>query len=197
MDGRADRTHFALRVAGPTGGPAPAAATWDPETASIELARAEDLRLQLRYLDPWAPSDLKLVVVTRTDEGLAPHERLVQATENNTLRLNAEYYPEVHAVRCPDERCLLTGEDDEVPVDEHTLNLNALPEGWYALVGVCSVEGPCPAGRAGTYAGPLAVGSPPEYHARFRWGPSVTLLLAVVLVWAVWAIFDKLMKRGR
>lgn len=114
VDGRADSRNFALRVRGPDGASAPAAATWDPETACVEFARAADLRLSLEYLDPWAPSALELSVVTGTDEGLAAHERLVQAEEAGVLSLNADYYPEVHAVRCPDSRCLLTGEDDEV-----------------------------------------------------------------------------------
>ena len=197
VDGRADSARFALRVEGPDGNPAPAAATWDPEFSSLELARPADLRVSLEYLDPWAPSGLDLAVVTRTDEGLAAHERLVQASENGTLRLNAEYYPRVHAVRCADERCLLTGEDDEVQITNHELDTNELPEGWYALVGICGLAGPCPAGRVGTYAGPLAVGSPQKYRTRFRWGPSITLLVAVVAVWGIWAVFDRLMKRGR
>ena len=197
VDARADSARFALRVEGSDGRPRPADALWDPEFACLEIPSPKDLHVSLEYLDPWAPAGLRLSILTKDDEGLAAHERLVQANEGGVLRLNAEYYPRVHVARCADERCLATGENDEVQVVDHMVDLNQLEEGWYALVGLCALEGPCPAGRVGTYAGPIAVGAPQKYRAKFHWGRSVSLLLVVAVVWAVWAVFDRMMKRGR
>ena len=140
---------------------------------------------------------LNMAIVSQQDGDLSPEHRLVQEAENGVLHFNLERYSKVYLFHCADSRCHVTFDRDATQIIEESLDLHTLVEGWYDLVGLCGPEARTQDACVGSHYGVFSVGSPEKYRKRFKWGYSVALIISVICIWGIWAVLDKLMKRGR